>query len=115
MAKSKRYLALGMLAVAALLPAEVLAGPWHSSPPDSGLPCAAPYYSTCHYWTPLLYRFSAKCYYGVCGHQYSLDYYPVAPPGEPAMTHSSSGGDKGTSSADTKSPPADKSPETKDR
>jgi hypothetical protein len=111
---SKMRLALGVLGVMFLLPAGAFAGPPSAPPAEPGPFCAASSYSPCHYWTPLLYRCYAKCYYGVCGHRYTLDYYPPRLSGEPITSHGGTSVDPGTPSGEAKLPPA-RSPEAGDR
>src|SRR5262245_30908035 len=108
--KNKVRLALLVVVVVGLMPAETFAGPMFSSPPEPGPVYPAPYYSPCHYWTQLIYRFSAKCYYGVCGHRYTLDYYPPGPSSESSISHPTPTGEQGTPSGEAK-PPSGRSSE----
>jgi hypothetical protein len=106
MARNSRvFKALLVLGMVCLIPAGAFAGP-----PSSG-----PYYSPCHYWTPLLYRCYAKCYYGVCGHQYTLDYYPSGPAGEQILSHPDTTVEPGTSPSAANQPSPARYPETGDR
>jgi hypothetical protein len=92
-----RKIPWGLMAVGllCLLPAGASAGPLLHSLGQPDLGYQANYYSPCHYWTPLLYRCYAKCYYGVCGHGYSLDYYPTVPCAEPGPSPSNTPAETG--------------------
>jgi hypothetical protein len=111
-----RKVGAGLLAagVLCLLPVGAFAGPLSHPPAEPGL-APYPYYSPCHYWTPLLYRCWAKCHYGVCGHQYTLDYYPSGPTCEPTPSPPSTPVEPGTTPGKDKPVPPARSPDGSDR
>jgi hypothetical protein len=113
--KNKVRLALLVAAVVWLMPAETFAGQPSGVPPEPGPVYPAPYYSPCHYWTPLLYRCWAKCYYGVCGHRYELDYYPTAACAEPVLSPPATPARPGTAAGADKSAPPSRPSEGGDR
>src|SRR5262245_8311480 len=114
-----RKVRAGLLAVGVLclLPAGVFAGPLFHPAAEPGPPGLAPYpyYSPCHYWTPLLYRSWAKCSYGVRGPQYTLDNYPSGPSWEPAPPPPSTPAESGTTPGADKTAPPARSSEPGDR
>jgi hypothetical protein len=102
--KCKARLLVLVLAGVSLIPGGAFAGPLFHSSAEPDIAAPAPYYSPCHYWTPLLYRCYAKCYYGVCGHQYTLDYYPTVPSSEPVRPTAPAATEKSTESGEAKAP-----------